>query len=255
MAKISIIVPICNVEKYLPACLESVMEQTLEDIEIIGVDDCSEDNSRAILLEYARKDSRIRPILHEENLSTSQARKDGVAASTGKYVMFLDGDDRYTADACEKVYQAMEEKGTDILQFGTDVVNFANAPEERIQLNKRLLAPYLKEELSGDILSACWEEKKFGFTLWNKAYSGELCREAFSRIEDGSFPKAQDVYAFFVIATLAKSYAAIPDELYRYSFGTGITGKSQIDLKRFQRILTEADVCGAMERYCIAYAP
>lgn len=255
MAKISIIVPICNVEKYLPACLESVIEQTLEDIEIICVDDCSEDGSREILLDYARKDSRIHTILHPQNLSTSQARKDGVAASTGKYIMFLDGDDRYTADACEKVWEAMEEKKTDILQFGTDVVNFANAPEERIALNKRLLAPYLKEEIYGDIINACWEEKKFGFSLWNKAYSGDLCREAFSRIEDGSFPKAQDVYAFFVIATMAKSYGAIPDEIYRYSFGTGITGKSQIDLNRFQRILTEADVCAAMERYCAAYAP
>ena len=255
MVKISIIVPIYNVEQYLPACLESVMAQTMEDIEILCVEDGSEDRSREILLEYARKDARIRTILHSENLGTSRARKDGVAASGGKYVMFLDGDDRYAPDACEKVYRAMEEKGADILQFGTEVVNCADASKERIASNKRLLAPYQKEALRGDLVKACWEEKKFGFTLWNKAYQGDLCRKAFSRIEDGSFPKGQDVYAFFVIASLAESYAAIPDELYWYSFGTGVTGKSQIDLKRFTRILTEADVCAAMERYCETYAP
>lgn len=93
MAKVSVIVPVYNVKKELRNCLNSLVNQTLKDIEIICVDDFSQDGSREILKEYAEKDKRIILVLHEKNLGTSQARKDGAAASQGKYIMFADGDD------------------------------------------------------------------------------------------------------------------------------------------------------------------
>ena len=126
---ISIIVPICNVEPYVSKCLDSIVNQTLKEIEIICIDDCSADRSAEIIREYAEKDPRIVPIFHEENLSTSQARKDGVSLSRGKYIMFVDGDDELFLEACETAYHAIEQYRTDMVQFDTEIVNCAGVPK------------------------------------------------------------------------------------------------------------------------------
>ena len=251
--KVSVIIPVCNVSNYITRCVESVMNQTLKDIEIICVDDCSSDGSDAILKELAAKDDRIKTIFHSENLSTSQARKDGVAISTGEYIMFLDGDDEYYPHACERAYEDIVKKEVDILQFKTEVINAGNVPPTRISMNERLLNNFTEERYDGDLVAACWEEKLFKFTLWNKIYKGDIVREAFSRIEDGSFPKAQDLYAFFAIASLSHSFIGINEMMYKYSFGTGVTGKNSINMEQFNRILTEKRVADALSRYIEKY--
>ena len=108
MPKVSVVIPVYNVEKFLPACIGSAVNQTLRDIEIICVNDASTDGCLNILRSFAEKDSRIKVISFKTNLGTSQARKDGVLASTGDYVMFLDGDDEYFPDACETAYNAIK---------------------------------------------------------------------------------------------------------------------------------------------------
>ena len=245
--KVSVIVPVCNVKPYLKRCIESLVNQTLSDIEIICVDDCSTDGSDKILRELARTDSRIKTIFHKTNMSTSQSRKDAVAVSTGEYIMFLDSDDEFTPDACEVAYYAIKEKRVDILQFNTQVINCSGVPESRIHLNERMLRPYTRSVIEGNLVSECWENKRFRFTLWNKIYSGDIVRKAFSYIKDGSFPKAQDLYAFFLIAHFSKSYAGIPRKLYKYSFGTGVTGKSSLSIPQFEVILTEKRVAEALK--------
>lgn len=247
--KVSIIVPIYNVQKYLNNCLESLINQTLKDIEIICVDDCSNDGSRDVLNEYARRDSRIVKILHDKNYGTSQARKDGVLVSKGKYVMFVDGDDFLSEDACEKAFNAIEESQTDILQFGVNIVNMAGVPEKRIEMNKNLVKPCTELLENADILKLVWEDGKFRFSLWNKIYKGDLCREAFAQVEDGYFPKAQDLYAFFIIAYYAKSSFGIKDELYNYNFGVGITGGNNISFDKFEILLMEKKVYDAILRF------
>ena len=89
MVQVSIIVPVYNVEKYLSKCLESLINQTLKDIEIICVNDGSTDNSLSILKEYANKDSRIK-IIDKQNEGVSVARNTGIEVATGEYLMFVD---------------------------------------------------------------------------------------------------------------------------------------------------------------------
>ena len=89
---VSIIVPIYNVEQYLPACLDSLVNQTLQDIEIILVDDGSTDKSGQICEEYAQKGKRI-TVLHKKNGGLSDARNYGIKKSKGKYISFIDSDD------------------------------------------------------------------------------------------------------------------------------------------------------------------
>ena len=88
MPKVSIIIPVCTVEAYLRQCLDSVLCQTLRDIEAVCVDDGSTDGSSAILAEYASKDPRIR-VLRQENRGTHVARKNGVSAASGEWCLFL----------------------------------------------------------------------------------------------------------------------------------------------------------------------
>lgn len=116
MPKISIIVPCYNVEKYLPQCLDSLTGQTLRDIEIIMVDDGSPDGSGAICDRYAGKDSRVK-VIHKRNGGVSAARNDGLAAATGEYVFFCDGDDWMPLDACQLLWEEAERTGADVI-FG-----------------------------------------------------------------------------------------------------------------------------------------
>ena len=108
MPKVSVIIPVYNAEKYLRQCLDSVVNQTLREIEIICVDDGSTDGSLAILQEYAANDARIK-VLTQKNQYAGVARNNGMAAAQGKYFAFLDADDYYDLNALMVMFQRMEE--------------------------------------------------------------------------------------------------------------------------------------------------
>ena len=140
--KISIIVPVYNVEQYLEECLHSLIQQTLIEIEIICVDDCSSDNSGNIIDSYAIKDPRIKPIHLKKNCGTSCARKNGVMQAQGSYIMFCDADDMYKSNACQRIWEEMSANPVDILQFGTDVrygKTYTNLEKQNL---KNVLKPY-----------------------------------------------------------------------------------------------------------------
>ena len=110
--KISIIVPVYNSEKYVAKSIESLLKQTLKEIEIILVDDGSKDTSGAICDEYAAKDERIL-VVHKVNGGLADARNAGMKVVEGKYIMFLDADDMYEPDTCENMYKVAEENAVD----------------------------------------------------------------------------------------------------------------------------------------------
>lgn len=91
--KINVIVPVYNVAEFLPDCLDSLLSQNFDAMEIICVDDKSTDNSLEILEDYASKDKRIRVIKHEQNRGLGEARNSGLKVATGEYIHFLDSDD------------------------------------------------------------------------------------------------------------------------------------------------------------------
>ena len=119
--KVSIIVPIYNVERYLSLCLDSCIKQTLYDIEIICVNDGSTDNSLAIAEEFAKIDNRIR-IISKPNGGLSSARNTGLDNATGKLIIFLDSDDYIARNACERIWCESLEAPTDIIVFGTEII-------------------------------------------------------------------------------------------------------------------------------------
>lgn len=118
MSRISVVVPVYNVADCLDACMESLQAQTLEDIEIICVNDGSTDDSRAILEVWAARDVRIR-VIDKPNGGLSSARNAGIRAVRSPYVCFLDSDDRFHARACEEIVRMLEGAGADVLTFGS----------------------------------------------------------------------------------------------------------------------------------------
>ena len=122
MVKVSIIIPVYNVEQWLPACLDSVLSQTIEDIEVICVDDHSPDRSPQILDEYALKDSRVKVIHLPENHRQGFARNRGQEAATGQYLYFLDSDDMITPDAMESLYDLCERDKLDGVLFDSQTI-------------------------------------------------------------------------------------------------------------------------------------
>lgn len=111
--KISVIVPVYNTEKYLEKCIDSILNQSLRDFELICVDDGSTDNSSAILEYYSDKDERVQ-IVHQENSNAGVARNNGLARAKGKYLLFLDSDDWFELDFFKKMYLQVERHNADI---------------------------------------------------------------------------------------------------------------------------------------------
>lgn len=164
MVKVSIIVPIYNVENYLEKCLESLVNQTLRDIEIILINDASPDNSDKIMERYAKQYDFVRTVYLKENRCLGGARNAGVELACGDYILFVDSDDYIDLDYCERMYQAICESGSDIAYSAYKTVN-----ESYEETGEKLTYPI---EFSGELT----EGKKRGIInkgvfAWGKMYS------------------------------------------------------------------------------------
>ncbi|MGN1124999.1 MAG: glycosyltransferase family 2 protein, partial [Candidatus Gastranaerophilaceae bacterium] len=130
MCKVSVIIPIYNVEQYLARCLDSVINQTYKNLEIICVNDCSPDNSINILEEYSQKDNRIKIIQREKNGGLSAARNSGFDIAVGEYVYFLDSDDWIDLDYIEKMVAIASKYDSDIVLNTNIVYEYSDKPSK-----------------------------------------------------------------------------------------------------------------------------
>ena len=128
--KVSIIIPVYNSERYLGECLDSVLNQTLKDIQIICVNDASTDHSEAILEEYARKDSRIVLLNNKQNGGLSYTRNHGMKVAEGEYIYFLDSDDSIVPEAMEELYAKAKKLDTDVLFFDSEMTIEGDASKQ-----------------------------------------------------------------------------------------------------------------------------
>ena len=222
MTKLSIIVPVYNVEKYLPKCLESLIKQTLKDIEIICVNDGSMDNSLAILKEFASKDSRIK-IIDNQHQGVAKTRNTGIEQSTGEYIGFVDSDDYIDIDFFEKLYNSATKSNSDIaIASILKHKNFFNIYN----------AKYTKEEIAitiQDKIKLCEDKKHFFFYAWNKIYHSGFIKEnniKFSEgqiYEDVMFAIKALYYSNKIISVYGTKYHYIEHEnsLTKYKDKTG----------------------------------
>lgn len=213
MPKISVIMPVYKVERYLPAAIESITTQDYEDFELILVDDCSQDGCAAICDDYAAKDSRVKVLHKPENEGLSKARNSGMAMAAGEYLMFVDSDDILSPGALKKVRDTLK-SDTEILVFG--VTRFYENKSGRTTKIEKLQCEEIQDASihdSGEIFLKLTDAHLFPFA-WNKVYKRDFLIKSGVKFEDTKL--IEDF--LFNIALFAKSekITVIPDCLYNY---------------------------------------
>ena len=202
---VSVIIPVYNVEKYIRECIESVIAQTLKEIEIICINDGSTDKSADILQEYALKDSRIR-IINQEHSGVASARNTGLRNISGKYVSFIDGDDAVHKEFLQKLYQALQyNKSADF-----SWCNFVEGTQQKYLIKSSSDIPI---NYNNPFVHYIRRKKPKMNALWNKLYSKHLLKGL-------SFPKdlcfGEDLVFLFQVLHKAKTAVYVPDSLYFY---------------------------------------
>ena len=141
MKKVSIILPVYNVEKYLRKCLDSIINQTFDDFEVICINDGSTDNSLEILNEYAQKDSRF-IIISQENQGQGVARNKGIEISQGEYIQFVDPDDWIELNMLEKLYDFAKKHQSQVVKFNYTEYNDYSGQYKKVNFTKRIKKDY-----------------------------------------------------------------------------------------------------------------
>lgn len=204
---VSIIVPVYKVEKYIKRCVDSILEQSYTNFELILVDDGTPDNSGAICDSYQAKDQRVK-VIHKENGGPSSARNEGLKISTGNYIMFVDSDDFISKECLSKLVSIANTYGSDLV--------IANYTVYRGEAAKSQIEPYSKiVRLSKkDVFSRLFEYKKPIFTAWAKLYKASLIKGKFFN-EELHF--AEDMEFFLNIVEDSKAIVFCDRAMYFYS--------------------------------------
>jgi glycosyltransferase involved in cell wall biosynthesis len=204
---VSIVVPMYKCEPYLKKCLDSLINQTLREIEIVCVNDGSPDNSAKIVQEYQKNDNRI-VLINQKNKGLAQTRNVGIKKVHAPYVMFCDSDDFYDLDMCEKMYHAINDNDVDIACCGTKVIYEAG---EKIKKGEdRYLAIKFngKKSISHEILLGT------DVSSWNKIFKMDKIKKYHL-----SFPKGliyEDAAFFFGYTVLSKNIYYLSEKLHNY---------------------------------------
>lgn len=208
MPRVSVVVPVYNVETYLPQCIDSIRAQTLADIEIICVNDGSTDRSGKILDLYASLDERV-VVISKSNNGVSSARNDGIDRARGDIICFVDADDVLMPKACATVVRAFEEHDVDVVKFSaTPFPACCSNP----WIDSTLTLPDKVFEGYSDQL--VFEEHSRPFP-WNGAYRAAFLREHGIRFPEGIALGEDQVFCFAALAR-ARGAALLSDRLYRY---------------------------------------
>ena len=212
--KISIIIPVYNTEKYLKDCLDSLLNQTFNEIEIICVDDGSTDNSLSILKEYAKIDNRI-IILKQNNKGAGVARNYGMTIAKGEYLLFLDSDDFFKKEMLEILVNTTKEKKTDIIIFNYIIYNQITGEYTKINLSLE------KNWWPNDLFNFSYEPNKiftsFRSYPWNKLFLHSFIKENNLYFQNNK--RTNDLYFTTTSLALAKRIYYLNKELVYYRVG------------------------------------
>ncbi|WP_312088530.1 glycosyltransferase [Megamonas funiformis] len=210
MKKISVIVPVYNVEKYLSQCLDSIIHQTYKNLEIILVDDGSTDSSGLICDNYSQKDKRIK-IIHKCQGSLSDARNAGLKIATGEYISFIDSDDFIDKNMYSILINNTQKYNSDIVWF-----NYYNYYSKKHFINSSIIKNNDLYDLSSSdkikFAKNLFYQYKMDAHVWAKLYK----RSIFNNIKFPYGKLFEDIFVLLPILSNAKIISTIPDCLYFY---------------------------------------
>lgn len=241
MVKVSVIMPVYNAEKYLRTAIDSLLKQTLKEIEIICVDDGSTDSSYNILLEYMQKDPRI-IILCEKNSFAGTARNYGMTVATGEYLSFLDADDYFKPEMLEKAYACAGKETADVVVFGGRYFkgSIDNSYHVSALLREDILPwgdGFYKEELFDVLLH---------FTIgcpWNKLFRRKYIEEIGIKFQP--FKRVNDVYFVETAIALSKRIGLVREDIiyYRTNNEQSLQGTKNENPLQFLQVFSDIKTC------------
>lgn len=208
-SKLSIIVPIFNVEKYLPKCLDSILNQTFEDFEVICIDDGSTDSSLEILTEHSQEDRRVK-IISQKNKGPSVARNNGLKVASGEYICFVDGDDWIEPNTLELVIENFKDD-IDIVCYGANIVTDGNVDMNKVQ-NAKIYQEikYFGEVCLNDHLIA-----NMTVNIWNKIFRKSIIKQNQILFPEGIIHEDNAFFHKYIL--LCKKAYFINEYLYNYT--------------------------------------
>ena len=218
MPLVSVIVPVYRVEAYLDTCVESLVNQTLEDIEIILVDDGSPDNCPAMCDAWAKKDSRIK-VLHKENGGLASARNAALEISSGEYIGFADSDDYADVQMFEKLYESAKQYDADISICAHYTFNESSMIEHKLPFDKKC---YTKDEIAAHFVFPLIGSNPDadipnieGF-VWRQLFKKETMKSILFQSERIYF--AEDVVFDFEVYPICQTISVVNEPLYYYRY-------------------------------------
>lgn len=227
--KVSVVIPIYNVEKYIEACVNSVRNQTLTDIEIICIHDKGSDNSFELVKQMAKEDSRICLYENDKNMGLAATRNKGMDIATGQYIYFLDSDDMIVSDALEKLYERAEKDMLEVQVFGASFIYENDELKEKFHTNPRIFKQNYENIITGQELFIEWMK------VWDWMpsqprffYKKAFLTENHIRFEEGMLHE-DEVFTFEVL-NYAKRIKVTQEEFFIRRFRTAsiMTGNPTI---------------------------
>lgn len=204
---ISVIVPIYRVEKYLPACIDSILNQTFTDFELILVDDGSPDRCPEICDETAKRDARVR-VIHQANQGLSAARNAGIEAARGAWLSFVDSDDYIAPQFYEKLYQTAQRTDADCVMCSVQNVDESGKP-----IDSALMRVADEVKTGREVLRKIGRDDVTPYlTAWNKLYR----RKLFNTLRYPAGKQNEDVFVFVELFCQVQRAACVAEPLYFY---------------------------------------
>ena len=217
---VTVVLPIYNVEKYLDRCINSVVNQSYKNLEILLIDDGSPDNCPSICDDWAKKDSRIR-VIHKENQGLGMARNTGIDNASGKYICFFDSDDYIELDTIEKSVKLLEKDNSDIIVFGVNIVDANNnvinsyPPTTDCFLYKgeAVLNDFFPKYLAPTINK---KGRTFYMSSWLMLYSLDMIKKVDWHFVSEREIISEDVFSLLLLFKFVNSVSVLPEALYYY---------------------------------------
>lgn len=220
----SVIIPVYNAERYLDETLESVMCQTLRNIEIICIDDASTDASRSILMDYTQRDDRITLVSCVDNGGCGRSCNLGIELASGKYIQILGNDDLLEHDALEKLFNVCQQEGIDFCQYSVHVFSDEVNDQGHIDRKKRMEHYHRVEHEYGVTTGVVLMKAQYHFNEYRMTNGPQFVRLDLIKangIRNIEGVKHEDMYYTYCILMAAQRATLMPDPFYKYRIRRG----------------------------------
>lgn len=215
---LSVIVSVYNEEKYLPKCLESIMNQKYQHLEILLIDDGSTDRSGQICDRYSEKDSRIK-VLHKENEGLVRSRKTGLSVAKGDYIAFVDGDDWIDTDMYSEMMEIITESKADFVSSGFIHEYKGRAVVQDVEEKEYYLDECVRHRIYMSIIGRD-DFIKIYPSIWSKIFKADVIRNAYHKVPD-ELQQGEDVINLIQCILLSSKIIQTKREFYHYNYRDG----------------------------------